>query len=106
MPYSAATTTRLRPAPAEGDVPPRPTECAKRITALLTEDTGGALRVLVSSRCGGVEVRVSGPRAVLRVVFDNAELQPAFVRHSLRRAVARYRASLASAGGEAPPRGE
>jgi hypothetical protein len=106
VPYLAATTTKIRPAHAEGVVPPRLTECAKRITALVTADAGCVLPVLVSNRCGGVEVRISGPRAVLRVVFDTAELHPAFVRHSLRRALARYRASLASAGGEAPPNWE
>jgi hypothetical protein len=106
MPYLTATTTGPRRALQEGVVPTRLIECAQRVTALVTEDAGCVLRVLVNSRCGGVEVRISGPRAVLRVVFDDAELHPAFVRHSLRRALARYRASLASAGGEAPSRGE
>jgi hypothetical protein len=55
---------------------------------------GDALEVSVTEGCGTVEVRVSGPSAELRLLFDRADLDPAYVRHVVRGMVKRYRASF------------
>ena len=52
------------------------------------------LQVSVTEVCGAVEVRVWGPGCDLWRRFDRADLQPAYVRHVMRRLVKRYRTSL------------
>jgi hypothetical protein len=54
-----------------------------------------ALQVAVNAGCcGAVEVRVSGPAAGLRLFFDPAEAQPAYIRHVVGDSVKRYRGAL------------
>jgi hypothetical protein len=55
---------------------------------------GGALKVTVAESCGAIDVRVAGPTGNLKLRFDRADLNPAFVRHVIRRTVNRYGASL------------
>jgi hypothetical protein len=55
---------------------------------------GDGLEVSVTEGCGRVEVRVSGPRAELRLLFDRSDLDPAYVRHLVRRTVKRYQNSF------------
>lgn len=55
---------------------------------------GGGVKVTVAENCGAVDVRVAGPTGDLKLRFDRAEPNPAFVRHVLRRTVNRYGASL------------
>ena len=52
------------------------------------------LVVTVTRGCGTVEVRVSGPGATLRLIFDPSELPPGDGQCLVRWAVARYRSSL------------
>ena len=67
------------------------------IRAALAEDASldfHRFEVAVTEVCGAAEVRVSGPRSALRLLFDRAELNPAFVAQVVRRKVERYRDSL------------
>jgi hypothetical protein len=52
------------------------------------------LPVTVTRGCGTVEVRVFGPAATVRLLFDPSELPPADGLSVVRAAVARYRSSL------------
>jgi hypothetical protein len=49
---------------------------------------------VVAEVCGAIEVRVSGPTGRLRLSFDRADLDPAYVRSVVRRTLRRYRACL------------
>lgn len=72
-------------------------ERERRLRALLMEEVvleGGNLEVAVTEGCGAVEVRVSGPTGELRLPFDRAHLQPAYVLGVVRETVRRYRTSL------------
>jgi hypothetical protein len=76
---------------------PRDDGYLSRIRATLVPEVAlesNALEVSVTEKCGTVEVGVTGPRAELRLLFDRAHLDPAYVRHVVRRTVKRYRASL------------
>ena len=56
---------------------------------------GSALEVAVTAGHEGIDVRVSGPAADLRLTFDRAELRnPAFVRYVVREAADRYETTL------------
>jgi len=51
-------------------------------------------RSRVSESGGTLEVRISGPKASLRLVFDRAELDAPYVRYVVRRTLSRYRTAL------------
>lgn len=68
-----------------------------RLLALLEQDLASCapnLGVAVARGCGGLEVRVFGPAAALRLFFDAAEAHAAHVRPAVRAAIERYAASL------------
>jgi hypothetical protein len=57
---------------------------------------GTNVGVMVTSRCGAVEVRVFGPRAALTLSFDHADAHLASVRLAVRAALSRYGSALGS----------
>jgi hypothetical protein len=66
-----------------------------QLEAFLQADVGhDPVDVVVHDVCGAIEVRVSGPKGRLRLVFDRAELDPAYVRSVVRRTLSRYSACL------------
>lgn len=78
-------------------VGPRATRHETWVNPVLEDDrvsTVANLVVSVARGCGTVEVRVSGPGATLRLIFDPSELPPGDGRCLVRAAVARYRSSL------------
>jgi hypothetical protein len=78
-------------------LPPADAASLAHLEAVLTEDVavyGTALGVALTEGCGAIEVRVSGPTAGLRLLFDRAELHPPYVRQAVRKAVTRYRSAL------------
>lgn len=73
----------------------RPPGHLLRLRAALQEQAASdGVTVALSDACGAVEVRVSGEAAGLRLRFDCDELQPGFVRSTVRRITERYRTSL------------
>jgi hypothetical protein len=65
----------------------------ERLRAALAETVASsvdAIEVLVADRCGELEVQVSGSSWRLRMAFDPADAEVAFVRSAVCRTVARY----------------
>ena len=68
-----------------------------RLQAVLGDDATSEvadLAMTVTRGCGTVEVRVSGPGAMLRLFFDPWDLPPADVWRVVNAAVERYRSSF------------
>ncbi len=74
-----------------------PVDLHTHVQELLREDVraaGSVLAFAVSRDCGSVAVSVLGPRAVLRLFFDQDELDAARVRFEVWRAVTQSRSGL------------
>lgn len=80
-----------------------PNPASRELEAILSEEAGrhdGGCRAFVSDSSGALEVRITGPKASLRLVFERAELDPAQVRHVVRRTLSRYRSALSARQGK------
>jgi hypothetical protein len=72
-----------------------------RLTSALLEEATQAdveLRVTVTEQAGAVVVRISGPNARRRFVFQGAEVQATHIRQAVSKALAGYGKSVVHEG--------